>query len=254
MKGVRNLKLWLNRASPTILSAIGAIGVLTTAATAITATPKALELIRHDSRENHDGDPYAYTNLEAFKSAWKCYIPTVTLAVSTIACILGANALNKRQQAALTSAYMLLNNTYKDLVKKDASKTIQKAVVKDKVIENDVHSENEQCLFYEFNYGDFFECGLGEILSAEYRLNQLFVKSGYVTLNDFYELLGLPKTKEGEILGWSRDDGHPLVDFEHELVELEDGMECYFIYLPEYPTPNYIDSRKMHMALWKGGK
>lgn len=47
-------------------------------------------------------------------SAWKCYIPTAAFGLSTIACIMGANALNSRKQAALTSAYALINQSYKE--------------------------------------------------------------------------------------------------------------------------------------------
>lgn len=65
----------LKKASPTILTCIGAAGVVATAVLAVKATPKADSLIKADSRRNHDGDPYAATKLEAVKSCWKCYIP-----------------------------------------------------------------------------------------------------------------------------------------------------------------------------------
>ena len=110
---IANIKRFVKQNNSTILSVMGSGGVIVTTILAIRATPKACELIKADSRFNHDGDPYAYTKLEAIQSAWKCYIPTAVVGLSTIACIFGANALNKRQQAAITSAYMLLDNTYK---------------------------------------------------------------------------------------------------------------------------------------------
>ncbi len=248
MKGV---KLWLKQASPTILSCAGVVGLIATTVTAVKATPEAIERIKYDSRFNHDGDSYAYTKLEAFKSAWRCYIPAVAIGVSTAACILGANTLNKRQQAALTSAYMLLNNAHKEFVKKDKDASVRKAIIEDKA--NDI-SETEKSLFYEFNYGELFERDVIDVLSAEYKFNQQFVTKGYACLNDFYEILGLPKTEVGETLGWTRDDDILWVDFEHELIEMEDGMECYIINMPEPPIPNYIcSSRNLQTALWKGG-
>lgn len=250
MKGVHKLGLRLKQASPTILSLIGAAGVIATTVTAVKVTPEAVERIKYDSRFNHDGDSYAYTKLEAFKSAWKCYIPTAAIGLSTIVCILGANALNKRQQATLTSAYMLLRNAYKEYNKKDANGTIRKEIVKDKPVTS---QESEKVLFFEFNCGEFFEYDMAEMLSAEYQFNQDFISRGYACLNDFYDIIGIPRTDVGDVLGWSQEDGYPWVDFEHELVELEDGMECYFIYLPEPPAPDYFDSRKMQTALWKGG-
>lgn len=250
MKGA---KLWLKQASPTILSYAAVAGLIATTVTAVKVTPDAVGRIEYDSRFNHDGDSYAYTKLEAFKSAWRCYIPAVAIGVSTVACILGANALNKRQQAALTSAYMLLNNAHKEFIKKDKDAAVRKAIVDETAKPIDI-SSTEKALFYEFNYGELFERDIVDVLSAEYKLNQQFVDKGYACLNDFYELVGLPKTDIGETLGWTRDDDILWVDFEHELVELEDGMECYLINLPEPPIPTYIcPSRKLQTALWKGG-
>lgn len=65
-------KIYLRKASPTILSGLGAAGVIVTSVLAVRATPKALRKIRADSKTNHDGDPEAYSKLEAVKSAWVC--------------------------------------------------------------------------------------------------------------------------------------------------------------------------------------
>lgn len=243
MKGVQTLK----QASPTILTCMGAVGVIFTAVSAVKATPKALEQIKHDSRMNHDGDPYGYTKFEAVKSAWKYYIPTVAIGASTIACIFGANVLNKRQQAALASAYMLLENTYKEYRNKvkdsfgeDTDILVRDEIVKDKYeASNDILDED--CLFYEFNYGKFFNRSRQEVLHAEYKFNKKFARDGYVNLNHFYKLLDLPTIEAGEAIGWKYDDrcGYPWIDFEHELLALEDGMECFVINIPEPPSIDY---------------
>lgn len=240
MNGTNKIRTQLKRGSPTILTCIGAIGMLITTISAVKATPDAMERIKYDSRFNHDGDSYAYTKAEAVKSAWRCYIPAATFGLSTLACMFGANALNKQQQASLASAYMLLNKTYKEFAKKDIDGSIRKAIVKDKIADEDISVGDETCLFYEFNYGELFERRRSDILSAEHRFNQLFISRGYASLNDFYELIDLPTSEIGETIGWGQDEGYPWIDFEHELVELEDGMKCYLIWLPDQPTPNYI--------------
>jgi hypothetical protein len=113
MRNKNTIMSYLKRGSPIILTGIGAAGVVITSVMAVHATPKALKLIHKDSRINHDGDPYAYTKVEAIQSAWKCYIPSVLIGTSTIVCIFGANILSRRQQAALTSAYTMLSESYK---------------------------------------------------------------------------------------------------------------------------------------------
>ena len=129
----------LKKASPTILTCIGAAGVVATAVLAVKATPKADSLIKADSRRNHDGDPYAATKLEAVKSCWKCYIPATATGVATIICIFGANTLNKKQQASLASAYALVNRSYsdykhklKELYGEDAHKKIMESIAAEK--------------------------------------------------------------------------------------------------------------------------
>ena len=67
-------KIYLRKASPTILSGFGAAGVIATSILAVKATPKAIRRIRNDSCVKHDGDPNAYSKLEAVRSAWVCYI------------------------------------------------------------------------------------------------------------------------------------------------------------------------------------
>lgn len=104
----------IKKYSPVGLSCIASVGVVITAIAAVKATPKAVMLIHADSERRHDGDPHAYTKTEAIAVAWKCYIPAVAIGASTIACIMGANALNRRQQAALTSAYALVQSSYKE--------------------------------------------------------------------------------------------------------------------------------------------
>ena len=129
----------LKKASPTILTCIGAAGVVATAVLAVKETPKADSLIKADSRRNHDGDPYAATKLEAVKSCWKCYIPAAATGVATIICIFGANTLNKKQQASLASAYALVNRSYsdykhklKELYGEDAHKKIMESIAAEK--------------------------------------------------------------------------------------------------------------------------
>lgn len=71
--------LYLKKYSPVALSCVASVGVIVTVVTAVKATPKAVELVKADSRKNHDGDPYAYTKKEAFMSAWlysdRCFWP-----------------------------------------------------------------------------------------------------------------------------------------------------------------------------------
>lgn len=250
----------LKSVSPTILSGVSTIGVITTSVLAAKATPTALERIKADSRQKHDGDPYAYTKIEAVKSAWKCYVPAVISGASTIACILGANFLNKRQQVSISSAYALLSSSYqeykdklKELYGDEAHQKIVDSIVKEKC--NDVylqsvgicscssldfedHDPNESRLFYDTFSKRYFESTVNRVLQAEYHLNRNFILSGYLPVNDFYDFLGLENIDGGDEMGWSCDDGLCWIDFNHHKTILDDGLEVLIIDMEWIPTIN----------------
>ena len=127
---------FLKRHSSTILTVMGAIGVGATAVIAVKDTPKALRIL--DEAEQEKGEEL--TVKEKIITAGPVYIPAIAVGVSTIACIFGANALNKRNQATLMSAYALLDQSYKDYKRKvsdiygeDADKRIIEEVAKEEL-------------------------------------------------------------------------------------------------------------------------
>ena len=109
MNLLNSSKLFLRRNSPTILTFLGAAGVVATSIAAAKATPKAMALLEKTKEEKGE----ELTKLEMVKVAGPAYIPAVAIGASTIACIFGANALNKKTQASIMSAYALLNTSYK---------------------------------------------------------------------------------------------------------------------------------------------
>lgn len=127
---------FLKRHSSTILTVMGAIGVGVTAVIAVKDTPKALQILEEAKQEKGED----LTVKEKIVTAGPVYIPAIAVGVSTIACIFGANTLNKRNQAALMSAYALLDQSYKDYKRKvsdiygkDADKKIIEEVAKEEL-------------------------------------------------------------------------------------------------------------------------
>ena len=245
----------LKQASPTILTILGAVGVVGTAALAVRVTPEAYRAIRRkeievNEKELHPEDDRNLTIKETIKVAWKFYIPAASVGLATILCIFGANGLSRRQQASLASAYALIDQAYKEYKTKakelcgdDVDQEIRKAIVKQRleVDQNDLNLTDGKLLFFDELSGRYLERTMAEVLDAEYHLNRLFITEGSVKLNDFYDLLDLPKTEVGAIVGWDADSaaafyGYQWIDFEHDLVEMEDGLECYILHFPNMPT------------------
>lgn len=249
----------LKKISPTILSCFGAAGVVGTSVLAVKATPKALRKIRLDSKYTHN-DPDAYTKLEAFQSAWFYYVPSVVMGAATIVCIFGANILNKHQQAAITSAYALLNDAYQDYKNKlkelygeDAHRKIMEAIAVEKAndvymastglvegssLDFDEHNPDDNRLFYDTYSKRYFESSINRVLQAEYYLNRDFAIGGYRSVNDFYEFLGIAPINGGDEIGWDIATGLAWIDFNHYKTVLDDALEVCVIDMDWLPEVN----------------
>ena len=241
-----DIKRVLKRNSSTILTCIGAAGVIFTAVTAVKATPKATRLL--DKVKEEKGEDL--TTLEKIKVAGPHYIPSILIGAGTITCIFGANVLNKRNQAYLMSAYALIDNSYKQYNKKVAElygeethKEVVSSIAKDKYTD-DIRVDENKMLFYDEFSHRYFESTLEDVIKAEHNTNRQLQCNGGVYLNEYYEFLDLEPITGGTELGWSSCilESHYLAEwiaFDHEKVELEDGLECCIITLRYEPVIDF---------------
>lgn len=252
---LRHSKTFLSRNASTILTIVGGVGVVGTAVLAAKATPKAMALLEEATDEKGS----ELTTWETVKTTAPAYIPTVAVGASTLICIFGANILNKRSQAALASAYALIDNAYKEykgklkeLYGEEAHNKIIDAIAIEKVEDIRVANYNlcsycdlsiedgtgEMKLFYDEYSNRFFETTIERVINAEYHFNRNFVLRGYAYLNELYEFLGLEPTDYGSKVGWSIDDDEIFwVDFNHRKTFMDnDTMEAYIIETPWGPS------------------
>ena len=247
-KLLKKSQLFIKRNSSTILTYVGSAGVVATAVLAVKATPKALERI--DQAKEEKGEEL--TKMEVVKVAGPAYIPAIVTGVSTIACVFGANTLNKRKQAALMSAYALLDNSYKEYKKKvgelygeDADRHVREEIVKDKYVDEDIHLEDpEKKLFYDSYSERYFESTMADVIKAQYEVNKKISDWGAVHLNEFYELLDIPAVDYGEFVGWSSGTlmdtkWSQWLDFNLEKVVMDDGLECHILTILDEPMYDY---------------
>lgn len=236
------LNLYLKRSSPTILCCVAAVGVVGTAIASVKATPKAMKLLEEATDEKGE----ELSKAETIIAVAHLYIPAVAIGVGTIFCIFGANALNKRQQARLMSAYALLSNYHKEyrnklieLHGKEADIDIRNAMVREQCNYHQIDSDvpDGKVIFYDEISGESVVRYEREVIDAEYHFNRNFIMRGYAFLNELYEFLGMPPTEYGGTVGWSLASGIMWVDFEHRLIDNDGGGQpCYLIdmiFLPE---------------------
>ena len=249
------MKDFLRRNSSTILTCIGAVGVVATAVMAVKATPKALTLIENAEAEKGE----KLTKWETVKVAGLTYTPAIVTGAGTIACVFGANVISKRQQATLMSAYALLDSSYKDYKKKvdelygeEAGQRVREEITKDKYTGDGVLSDDDKELFYDFYSGRYFESTKEAVMWAQYETNRSLFVDCAVGLNEYYDFLGLETRPEYNDIGWAcgqMDEmyWHPWIEFEHEETVLDgdseyhEGLKCTIIYLPMEPVMGYLD-------------
>ena len=176
----------------------------------------------------------------------KLYGPAVVLGALSITSILASNNILRKRNVALAAAYATVDKGFKEyrsrvverfgkdidrelkynIKAKEIEETTKNAKGKEKTVKKsiEVADVNEHSDYARF----FDELCTGWKRDAEYNLmflkhqqnyaNEKLQKQGYLFLNDVYDMLGIPKTKAGQIVGWIYDEAHPdiydnFVDF-----------------------------------------
>ena len=204
MKLNKKIFSYFNKHGATILSIAAAAGVVLTAVETAKATTKAQSLIDMNKEE-------PMTKKEIVKDCWKFYVPATVVGVGTIACILGSNALNKKQLVSMTAAYMALGKTYQEYRRQVAEYVgdeYEKEIYKDAqsvLKEPTSNMVEDKLLCYEPISERYFHATEAELLTAFYEVNHDFATNGYIALNDFYGYLNLDFVPALNDRGWSMD-------------------------------------------------
>ncbi len=243
---VKTVGVKLSEHSPEILTGIGITGLLSTTVLAVKATPKALQLIDEKKEEMNTDE---LTNTEVVKTCWKCYIPAAVTASVSVACLIGANSVNSKRNAVLATAYKLSESAFSEY-KEKVIETIgeKKEEVRDKIakgrIEQNPVKNNEviitgkgDVLCYDIVSGRYFKSDVDKIRKAENTLNKKLMNDMYCSLNEFYDLIGLPFTQMGFELGWNVNDS--LVEIEFSTQLSEDDTPCVVIQYSVLPKCDY---------------
>lgn len=237
----------LRRASPAIMTCISIVGVIGTTTMAVRATPKALRLIKA-KKDELKADKL--TPMELVQTTWQCYIPSALIGTGTIACIIGIGVMGRRNRAVLTSAYAMLNESYKQYRQAakrvyggDADSKIHAEMAKDAYVHTsdwgyqvynlDMDLESERVLCYDMISRRYFNTTMAAVINAQYHINRNLQLRGYCSVNEYYDFLGIEGIKYGDEMGWCLEDmfvdGFAWLDFDNRKTVLEDGLECYIL-------------------------
>lgn len=211
-----------NKHCPEILLAIGIVSGITTTVLAVKATPKALKMI--EEKKDEDGVD-ELTPLETVKVAWKPYVPAVATGAFSIACVIGANSVHVKRNAALATAYQLSTTAFNEYREKvvetigeKKEKTVHDKLAKERVEKNPPNESTViitgkgKTLCYDAYTDRYFESDVDRIRRAindlNYRMTTGMEMS--ISLNEFRAAIDLPTIPIGEEVGWRVDEG--LID------------------------------------------
>ena len=245
-KMTKNAKRWTNEHSPEILMGLGIAGVVTTVVLSVKATPKALRLLKDAEEEKGE----KLTTSEVIKTAWKPYIPVVISGGVSVTCLLGANSVNSKRNAALAAAYKISETAlsdYREKVIETIGEKKEKAV-RDKVAQKKVESKpsskssiivnnDGNTLCYETVSGRYFKSDIDKIKKAINELNSKMLREGCISLTDFYNEIGLNSTSISDGLGWNVDNGLIEIYFSSQLAD--DGTPCVVVDYETMPFPKF---------------
>jgi hypothetical protein len=236
----KSIKVGLKRHSPGILTGVGIVGMISTTVVAVKSTPKALILLEEEKRRQNkerleNGDNRKVDKLkpmEVVKTTWKCYLPAAVTGAASVACLVGGSSVSARRNAALATAYTLSETAMKEYREKvvesigERKETkVREAVAKER-IEKNPPSKNTvivtgkgDVLCYESISGRYFKSEMDKMKKAVNEANNRLLNHSYISLNEFYDELGLEYTKIGDHLGWNISQGLIDVHFSTQLSE-----------------------------------
>lgn len=258
---------WLKKNASTILTCIGAGGMIATVVLAVKATPNAQKKIAGakigkrpvpqtvDDLMSVFDPPPSLTPMETVLVCWKEYAPAMAVGTASLICIFGANLLSRRQQASIISAYAALDQAFGEYRRKVISLT---GAETDNAVMSSIQEEHKDSdeknppwevvqTFYLEGYPKFFDITMEKVARAEYCLNRIFVLRGYATFNEFLHFLGLDDLGEkGEHIGWESYIGEAFygyqwIDFDHIHRVSNDGFRVCDIQMP-FPPHSLDDS------------
>ena len=240
--------LKVQKQSPTLLFAGGVVGVVGTVVLASKATLKLSDILEDTSvtlnkintLEHDDYSPedrvkdkaIAYT--QSSLKIVKLYTPAIAVGVISIAALTGSHQILSRRNVALTAAYAGVEKTLRDYrgrvietigVDKESAiwqptesvDAVDEEGKKVKVkVPTAVGGSPYKVLFDERNpnWNREHEYNAIFIQAQQNYANDLLRAKGHVFLNDVHDMLGLERTRAGQIVGWVLNgDGDNFIDF-----------------------------------------
>ena len=236
--------------APFVLFTVGVVGVIGTVVLASRATLKLdevldetnrdLDRIRNAEREDYTDQDRLRDKATVYATAAgrlvRLYGPAAGVAVVSISALTGSHVILTRRNSALAAAYAVLDRGWREYRSRVVNEfgadkdrelryNLQERTIIEETEEGPITTKVKDVVpavasiyarFFDKsspnwnprnNYNQVF------IQCQQNWLNNLLQARGHVFLNEAYDALGIPRSKEGQIVGWLKEGGDDFVDF-----------------------------------------
>lgn len=170
----------------------------------------------------------------------KLYAPAVIVGAVSLTALLASNGILRKRNVALSAAYATLDRGFKDYrgrvierfgegldkelkynIKVQEFETVtvddkgKEKKVKEKVEIVDPNNFSPYAILYDTGnreWEDDPELNKFFLIQQQNHANDLLKAKGHLFLNEVYDMLGAPRTKAGQVVGWIYDEKNPIGD------------------------------------------
>ena len=234
----------------TVASTVIACKATTKVSTILEKTKKDIDLV-HRGMENGDIEGVTYTEEDGKKDLAliyvqtglkfvKLYAPAVIIGATSLGCLLTSNNILRKRNVALAAAYATVDKSFKEYrnrvaerfgseIEKELRYNIKAKEIEETIVTEDGSETTVKKTVHVIDgqelspYARFFDDGnTGWEKNSEYSLmflraqqqyaNDLLQSRKHLFLNEVYDMLGIPRTEAGNVVGWIYDEKHPNGD------------------------------------------
>jgi len=245
-KTVARNQLLLQKSSPTILFGAGVVGVVASTVLACRATLK-MDDVLHEAGEKinfaNSLDHPQYSERDRVKDIKvvkvqtavkivKLYGPAIVVGGLSIAALTSSHNILNRRNAGLTAAYAALEKGFNEYRARVVAKygededrdlrygtreiTVEEKGKKKKVVRVGPGDPSIYARFFDVSSPSWDkepEYNMIFLKCQQNYVNDLLHSRGHVFLNEVYDLLGIPRSKAGAVVGWVMGVGDDFINF-----------------------------------------
>lgn len=233
-----NAQLVLKKHSPEILIFGGIVGMVGATILACKETTKLEETVKKGTdeiakvKETPDSENYkrdlTFAYIHHGARVIRLYSPAILMGGASISAILGGHSILKKRNLAMAAAYSAIDEgfkKYRQRVAEEFGEEVDRRMRfggKDEsvqVVEADEEGKEKKKKVKAVTYSDcsdyarFFDCGsikwtknadanLFTLKQLERYANECLEARGHLFLNEVYDMLDIPRTRAGSVVGW----------------------------------------------------